>query len=71
VAPQNTYEHIFAVQRPDGAEARFNEAYVFQAFTIEEVCQLLAAADLTSREELGNFVGRAIGTGPELLFVCA
>ena len=66
-----SYERIFSVQRPDGTDTRFREAYVFRAFTVEEVRQLLAAAGLTIREELGNFDGRAIGMGPELLFVCA
>jgi hypothetical protein len=46
------------------------EAYVFRAFTVEEVRHLLSAAGLTICEELGNFDGCAIGTGPELLFVC-
>jgi SAM-dependent methyltransferase len=66
-----SYERIFAVQHPDGTETRFREAYVFRVFTVEEVRQLLAAAGFTIGEELGNFDGRAIGTGPELLFVCA
>jgi SAM-dependent methyltransferase len=65
------YERIFAVQRPDGAETRFKEAYVFRAFTVEDVRQLVTAAGLTIREEMGNFDGCVIGTGPELLFVCA
>jgi SAM-dependent methyltransferase len=64
------YERIFSVQRPDGTEKRLMESHVFRAFTVEEVRQLLAAAGFTIREELGNFDGRAIGTGPELLFVC-
>jgi hypothetical protein len=66
-----SYERIFYVQRPDGTAKRFMESHVFRAFTVEEVRQLLAAAGLTIREELGNFDGRAIGAGPELLFVCA
>jgi len=64
------YERIFSVRRPDGTETRCMEAYVFRAFTVEEMRHLLSAAGFTICEELGNFDGRAINTGPELLFVC-